>query len=69
MSNAARCDLIGKGDIFKLHALCHNPRFKCQKNYIYSTWISNGRIRIKKYKEKNFQKGPKKCGIISSNID
>ena len=31
MSNSAWCDINGKNDIFKLHDLCHNPKFKSQK--------------------------------------
>ena len=35
MSNSAWCELNGKIDILKLHDLCHNPKCKCQKQFIF----------------------------------
>ena len=35
MSNAC-CDLRFKRDIFKLHDLWHNPRYKCQKQITFT---------------------------------
>ena len=32
MSKAAWCDLNLKGDLLKIHDLCHNPKCKCQKH-------------------------------------
>ena len=56
MSQVARCDLNGKGDVFKLHDLCHNPRRKCQKQITFTPReLSNGKIMIKKYEENNIQ--------------
>ena len=31
MSSSAWCDLNSRGDVLKLHDLCHNPKCKCQK--------------------------------------
>ena len=36
MSNSAWCDLNSRGDLLKLHDLCHNPKCKCQKQITFT---------------------------------
>ena len=36
MSKSARCDLIKKYTVLKLHDMCHNPKCKCQKQITFS---------------------------------
>ena len=36
MSNSAWSDINSKGDILKLHGLCHNHECKCQKQYTFT---------------------------------
>ena len=31
MSNSAWCDLNKNCTVLKLHDMCHNPKYKCQK--------------------------------------
>ena len=38
MSSSAWCDLNSKGDVFKLHDHCSNPRRKCQKQTTISPY-------------------------------
>ena len=36
MSNSAWCDLNKNCTVLKLHAMCHNPKCKCQTQIIFS---------------------------------
>ena len=36
MSNSVWCDSNSKGDKLKLHDLCHNPKFECQKQITFT---------------------------------
>ena len=36
MSNSARCDLNKKCTVLKLHDMCYNPKFKCQKQITFT---------------------------------
>ena len=36
MSNSAWCDLNKNCKVLKLHDMCHNPKYKCQKQITFS---------------------------------
>ena len=36
MSNSTSCDLNKNCTVLKLHDMCHNPKFKCQKQITFS---------------------------------
>ena len=50
MSNSAWCDLNKNCNVLKLHDMCHNPKFKCQKMITFTPYqfqLEGGSIKSK----------------------
>ena len=69
ISNSAWCNLNNKGDIPKLHDLCHNPKCECQKQINFTPRQFQLEEAGFKCTIKKILMGLKKCGIISVNLD
>ena len=57
MSNSAWCDINKNCTVLKLHDMCHNPRYNCQKHITFTPkqfQLESGAI---KNKRKSFFKG------------
>ena len=48
MSNSAWCDLNKNCTVLKLHAMCHNPKCKCQSKLLSVQTNSNLTVQILK---------------------
>ena len=67
MTNSAWCDLNKNCTVLKLHDMCHNPKFKCQKQIMFPPkqfHFQGGSIKSKLQKNSEEQK---KLGIVLVN--
>ena len=67
MSNSAWCDFNKNCTVLKLHDMCHNPKYNCQKKITFTPeqyHLEGGSIKSKLQK---ISEEPKKIGIVLLN--